>query len=73
MLSLEVWHLTLRFALSGVGLATPVDLERRGSKATLEVVDPHRDDEVIEVIDSILKLHHTTPQDTEALEAPTPS
>ena len=28
-LSLGVWHLTLRFAMPGVGLATPVDLERR--------------------------------------------
>jgi hypothetical protein len=28
-LSLEVWHFTLRFVLHGVGLATPVDLERR--------------------------------------------
>ena len=28
-LFLEVWHFTLRFVLPGVGLATPVDLERR--------------------------------------------
>jgi len=28
-LFLEVWHLTPRFALPGVGLATPVDVERR--------------------------------------------
>ena len=25
----QVWHFTLRFVLPGVGLATPVDLERR--------------------------------------------
>ena len=28
-ISLGIWHFTLRFVLPGVGLANPVDLERR--------------------------------------------